>query len=81
MILSLLIQIAITHSNGADKDSVYFDWTAPANGSGPLRFGYRSYNYYLDYVANRQSLCINNYLELLLSIEVVNQQTTANYSI
>lgn len=30
----------ITHSNGGDKDSVYFDWTAPSNGTGTIRFGY-----------------------------------------
>jgi hypothetical protein len=34
------MQAAITHSNGNDKDSVYFDWIAPAAGSGALRFGY-----------------------------------------
>ena len=34
------MQDGITHSNGGDKGSVYFDWTAPAAGSGSLRFGY-----------------------------------------
>ena len=34
----IILQAAITHSNGADKDSVYFDWTAPANGTGIIRF-------------------------------------------
>jgi hypothetical protein len=39
-IVTIIMQAAITHSNGDDKDSVYFDWTAPAAGSGALRFRY-----------------------------------------
>ena len=39
-IVSIIMQDAITHSNGGDKGSVYFDWTAPAAGGGALRFRY-----------------------------------------
>ena len=38
----LCMQDGITHSNGALKGSVYFDWTAPDNGSGALTFGYNN---------------------------------------
>ena len=40
LLTGFYLQAAITHSNGNDKDSVYFDWTAPANGTGPIRFRY-----------------------------------------
>ena len=36
----IIMQDGITHNSNIVKGSVYFDWTAPAAGSGPLRFGY-----------------------------------------
>jgi len=50
--------VGITHSNRNDKNSVYFDWTAPASGTGPLRFGYAVVQTQPMYWANQRTAVI-----------------------
>ena len=53
-IVAIIMQDGITHSNRDNKGSVYFDWTAPAAGSGPLRFGYTKQCHTIGRQAGRQ---------------------------
>ena len=44
MIIVLSLQDGITHRNADDKNSIQFMWTAPASGTGTIRFGYVPYS-------------------------------------
>ena len=62
-IVSIIMQDGITHTSNVDKGSVYFDWTAPAAGSGALSFGYTMYYNTMSYYrqAGRQAVSTKGY--------------------